>query len=98
MIMSNQRQFIRRTAAVLMACGLIASLLLGLAVAQDQSAKPNILWIYFEDMNPWFGCYGDPTVPTPNMNRLARDGVLFERCYVPVAVCSPTRSAYTKSV
>jgi N-sulfoglucosamine sulfohydrolase len=55
--------------------------------------KPNILWIYIEDMNPWFGCYGDKTVPTPNVDKLARDGVLFERCYVPVPVCSPTRSS-----
>jgi N-sulfoglucosamine sulfohydrolase len=57
------------------------------------SGKPNILWIYIEDMNPWFGCYGDKTVPTPNMDKLARDGVLFERCYAPVPVCSPTRSS-----
>ena len=55
--------------------------------------EPNILWIYIEDMNPRFGCYGDKTVPTPNMDKLARDGVLFERCYVPVPVCSPTRSS-----
>jgi arylsulfatase A-like enzyme len=55
--------------------------------------KPNILWIYLEDMNPRFGCYGDKTVPTPNMDKLARDGVLFERSYVPTPVCGPTRSA-----
>jgi N-sulfoglucosamine sulfohydrolase len=55
--------------------------------------KPNILWIYIEDMNPRFGCYGDKTVPTPNMDKLARDGALFERCYVPTPVCGPTRSA-----
>ncbi len=88
--MTNRIQFLQRTAAAVMACGL---LLPDFAAAQDQSAKPNILWIYFEDMNPWFGCYGDQTVPTPNMDQLARDGVLFERCYVPVAVCSPTRSS-----
>lgn len=57
------------------------------------SEKPNILWIYIEDMNPWFGCYGDQTVPTPNVDQLAGEGVLFESCYVPVAVCSPTRSS-----
>ncbi len=57
------------------------------------SGKQNILWIYIEDMNPWFGCYGDKTVPTPNMDKLAREGVLFERCYTPVPVCSPTRSS-----
>ena len=55
--------------------------------------KPNILWIYIEEMNPWFGCYDDKTVLTPNMDKLARDGVLFERCYTPVPVCSHTRSS-----
>ncbi len=55
--------------------------------------EPIILWIYIEDMNPRFDCYGDNTVPAPNMDKLARDGVLFERCYVPVPVCSPTRSS-----
>jgi len=57
------------------------------------SGKPNILWVYIEDINPWFGCYGDKTVHTPNMDKLARDGVLFERCYTPVSICSPTRSS-----
>ncbi len=57
------------------------------------SERPNILWIYIEDMNPRFGCYGDKTVPTSHMDKLAGDGVLFERCYVPVPVCSPTRSS-----
>jgi N-sulfoglucosamine sulfohydrolase len=55
--------------------------------------KPNILWIYIEDMNPRFGCYGDKTVPTPNIDKLARNGVLFERCYVTTPVCGPSRSA-----
>lgn len=55
--------------------------------------RPNILWIYIEDMNPGLGCYGDETVKTPNMDALARQGVLFEKCFVTAGVCSPTRSA-----
>jgi len=55
--------------------------------------RPNILWLYIEDMNPFLGCYGDNTVPTPNMDKLAKEGVLFSNCSVPAAVCSPTRSA-----
>jgi N-sulfoglucosamine sulfohydrolase len=88
--MTNRIQFLQRTAAAVMACGL---LLPDFAAAQDQSAKPNILWIYIEDINPWLGCYGDKTVPTPNMDKLARDGILFERCYTPAPICSPTRSS-----
>ena len=57
--------------------------------------KPNILWIYIEDMSPWIGCYGDPVNKnaTPTIDALAADGVMFKRCYVPAPVCSPCRSA-----
>lgn len=57
------------------------------------TSRPNILWIYIEDMNPGLGCYGDHTVSTPNFDALAKQGVLFTRCFVTAGVCSPTRSA-----
>ncbi|WDE96510.1 sulfatase [Lentisphaera profundi] len=55
--------------------------------------RPNIVWIFTEDMNDWMGCYGDNTVPTPNIDALAARGMLFERAYMPAGVCSATRSA-----
>jgi N-sulfoglucosamine sulfohydrolase len=55
--------------------------------------RPNIVWIFIEDMNDWMGCYGDQTVPTPNIDRLAERGMRFERAYMPAGVCSATRSA-----
>jgi arylsulfatase A-like enzyme len=55
--------------------------------------RPNMVWIFVEDMNGWYGCYGDDTVPTPNIDQLARRGVRFDRCYMPAGVCSATRSA-----
>jgi arylsulfatase A-like enzyme len=58
-----------------------------------QARAPNILWIYVDDMNDWFGCYGHSLVATPNVDSLAREGVLFEKAYVPSPVCSTTRSA-----
>ena len=57
------------------------------------AAKPNILWIYVDDMSDWMGCYGDKTVPTPNIDALAAEGTRFERAYMPAPVCSSTRSA-----
>lgn len=60
--------------------------------AVDQ-ARPNIVWIFTEDMNAWMGCYGDKTVPTPNIDALAARGVRFDRAYMPAGVCSATRSA-----
>jgi arylsulfatase A-like enzyme len=57
------------------------------------SERPNILWIYIEDQDPRYGCYGEPLVKTPNIDSLAEQGVLFERAYSPAPVCSPSRSA-----
>lgn len=53
----------------------------------------NILWIYVDDMNDWFGCYGHPLAKTPNVDALAKQGVKFTRTYAPAPVCSATRSA-----
>lgn len=55
--------------------------------------RPNIVWIFVEDMNDWMGCYGDSTVPTPNIDQLAQEGIRFNRAYMPAGVCSATRSA-----
>src|SRR5690554_2437988 len=59
--------------------------------ANDQ--RPNIVWIFVEDMSGWMGCYGDHTVPTPSIDRIAADGVRFNRAYMTAGVCSPSRSA-----
>jgi len=55
--------------------------------------RPNILWLIAEDMSPHFGCYGDKVVPTPNVDRLAAGGILFESAFVTAPICSPSRSA-----
>lgn len=55
--------------------------------------RPNVLWIYLEDVSRWFSCYGDRTVETPNIDALAADGIRFDRFYTPAGVCSATRSA-----
>jgi len=55
--------------------------------------RPNILWIFIEDQDPRYSCYGEPLVETPHVDALAEQGVLFERAYAPCPVCSPSRSA-----
>jgi N-sulfoglucosamine sulfohydrolase len=55
--------------------------------------KPNVVWIFVEDMNDWMGCYGDHTVPTPNIDKLAEGGMRFNRAYMTAGVCSASRSA-----
>lgn len=83
----------RTFGTVLFAAGVAGLLAARASGASETGRRPNILWIYIEDMNPFLGCYGDDTVPTPNMDRLAENGILFEKCFAPSPVCSPTRSA-----
>jgi arylsulfatase A-like enzyme len=63
------------------------------AGAPVAAARPNILWLIAEDMSPHFGCYGETSIETPNIDRLAAGGVLFERAFVTGPICSPSRSA-----
>ncbi len=63
------------------------------AANNSGSRRPNIAWIFFEDLNSWMGCYGDRTVPTPNIDELAAKGIRFDRYYSTAGVCSPARSA-----
>jgi arylsulfatase A-like enzyme len=44
-------------------------------------------------MSPHLGCYGDKTVPTPNIDHLAREGVLYTNAFATTAVCAPSRHA-----
>ncbi|MBU3064287.1 sulfatase-like hydrolase/transferase [Nocardia sp. NEAU-G5] len=55
--------------------------------------RPNILWIVSEDCPPRFGCYGDPLAATPNLDRLAGDGVVFDHAFSVAPVCAPSRFA-----
>ena len=55
--------------------------------------KPNVLLICVDDLKPILGCYGDKTVKSPNIDRLAARSVLIERAYCNQAVCSPSRNS-----
>ncbi len=63
------------------------------AQAQNTPQKPNLLFIAVDDLKPLLGCYGDKTMKSPNIDRLAARGVLFERAYCNQAVCAPSRNA-----
>ena len=55
--------------------------------------RPNILWVSFEDTNPFYGCYGDPIARTPNVDRLAAGGCRWPNAFSTAGVCAPARSA-----
>jgi N-sulfoglucosamine sulfohydrolase len=58
------------------------------------NGQPNILLIVSEDNGPELGCYGDPCAKTPNLDRLASQGIRFERAFVPQAGCSQSRASF----
>jgi len=59
--------------------------------AQPPSDRPNVLFIAIDDLRPALGCYDDETAITPNFDRLASRGTVFNRAYCQQAVCSPSR-------
>ncbi|MEX0647245.1 MAG: sulfatase-like hydrolase/transferase [Balneolaceae bacterium] len=52
---------------------------------------PNILWITSEDNSPFLGAYGDDYADTPNIDRLAEQGIVYENAYATTPVCAPSR-------
>lgn len=56
-------------------------------------SRPNILFIPVDDLRPELGCYGSTTIKTPNIDRIAKEGVVFTRAYCQQAVCNPSRAS-----
>ncbi|MBC8152012.1 MAG: sulfatase [Bacteroidetes bacterium] len=59
--------------------------------------RPNIVFIVADDLSPTLGCYGDSTAPTPTIDRLAKQGVLFENAFCTSPSCSPSRASMLTS-
>ncbi len=62
----------------------------GFAATQE---RLNVLFIAVDDLRTELGCYGVPMIKSPNIDRLAERGTLFERAYCQQAVCSPSRTS-----
>jgi arylsulfatase A len=64
------------------------------ACADTKTARPNVLFIAVDDLNDWIGCLGGhPQAKTPNIDRLASRGMLFEQAYCSAPLCNPSRMA-----
>src|SRR5690606_29214076 len=64
-----------------------------IAPLSAQRKRPNVLFIAVDDLRPELGCYGATHMHTPNIDRLASRGMLFERAYCQQAVCAPSRNS-----
>lgn len=69
---------------------------LGAALAHAQQSettktKPNVLVFFVDDLRAELGCYGSKTALTPNIDNLAKNGVLFNKAYCQQAICAPSR-------
>lgn len=84
---TTRRTFLERTAALMAA----ATMTRGVK-AEAPKSKINILYIHSHDSGRYFKPYGHD-VPTPNLSRLAREGVLFRQTHTAAPTCSPSRAA-----
>src|SRR5690349_12738123 len=60
--------------------------------AQENAGRPNILWIVSEDNSPFIGAYGDTFATTPNIDKLATEGIRYINAFATAPVCAPSRS------
>jgi iduronate 2-sulfatase len=90
---NNPQSVDRRTFMQMTASGLTASMLMGCQGMPGSQQKPNILFIPVDDLRPELGCYGNDYVLSPHIDRLAREGMVFQNAYCQSAVCNPSRAS-----
>ncbi|MHC4593619.1 MAG: sulfatase [Planctomycetota bacterium] len=96
----NRREFLKKSSMFLGATSL-ADVVSPKSVYSRESRpkeKPDVLFIAIEDIAPLMGCYGHPIVKTPNIDALAKRGVLFNNAYCQVAVCNPSRACVSTAL
>lgn len=76
--------------------GFILSAVLAVSIFSEEAKQPNILFIFCDDhATQAISAYGGPLAalaPTPNIDRIAQEGMLFRKCYVTNSICGPSRA------
>ncbi|MFW6162324.1 MAG: sulfatase-like hydrolase/transferase, partial [Planctomycetota bacterium] len=88
----NRRRFLSMAAGAAAAAPL-SGVLKGAFAVEAKREKLNVLFLPVDDLRPELGCYGHPMIQSPHIDRLAAEGLLFERAYVQQAVCAPSRAS-----
>ena len=96
MLLNQKRKPIINTAVLGM--GLLAtstSMFTGCSTNENLKVetKPNVLFIIVDDLRPELGVYGNNQIKTPNIDKLAKDGITFTQAYCQVGVCAPSRAS-----
>ncbi len=76
----------------------LATSLAGGLHAQQVATRPNLMLIVADDLGLSLGCYGDRNARTPNLDKLASEGVRFTHAFATTASCSPSRSVMLTGV
>lgn len=82
-----------KTAIALELCFFVLLLALNSFSQAFGQTSPNILFIAIDDLRPELGCYGSPIAKSPHLDRLASEGLKFNRAYCQQAICSPSRAS-----
>jgi iduronate 2-sulfatase len=78
---------------ILSSAAVVAAVVLGLMPSMWSAERLNVVFIAVDDLRPELACYGAKHIVSPNIDRLAANGLLFERAYCQVAVCNPSRNS-----
>jgi len=74
-------------------CVLFVLFTLHSCMLKKEKARPNILFIAVDDLRPELNCYGSEHIYSPNIDRVAQDGILFNKAYCQVPVCGASRAS-----
>jgi N-sulfoglucosamine sulfohydrolase len=83
---------------ILIAIHLIIGINLQNSMADNSHKLPNILWLVSEDNSPFLGCYGDKNATTPNLDQLAKEGIVYDNAFANAPVCAPMRNSIITGV